>query len=432
MQGFFLGRGDSRPKRDLLEETVYLTCYSDPSIDPSRAITQARDHDTAVPLAKLYHMGLRQEIKRSTLADANEARDWRIHAEFAQRLIVQARKLYLGDSFGIELENTTYALDSTTIDLCLSLFPWALFRTTKSAVKMHTLLDLRGNIPSFIHISDGKLGDVNVLDILVLEPGAIYLIDRGYLVFGMRLTHRLRGKLATTLEQIPHGHHIFRAYCKHAFVKQYEKFSTFLRNEICSNNLADFGLRKGLEHLAEMREKFLDITERFATFQARCLNAQVDFPLLQRLALPITLGSAKYPGIKIHDTRMIRLMQVLLHARTTVGGWRAQQLHDALLMSFGLSAKRYGLNQLRYDLRKLRAHALLERDGTHYAYRLTDKGLKVALVFVLFHQRLCGPLANSLFHHRPNPELQPDSRLEAALHKADNSIRNVIQLLEAA
>ncbi|MHB1174498.1 MAG: IS4 family transposase [Sulfuriferula sp.] len=133
--------------------------------------------------AKLYHMGLRQEIKRSTLADANEARDWRIHAEFAQRLIGQARKLYAGDSFGIELENTVYALDSTTIDLCLSLFPWALFRTTKSAVKMHTLLDLRGNIPSFIHISDGKLGDVNVLDVLMLEAGAIYVMDRGYLDF---------------------------------------------------------------------------------------------------------------------------------------------------------------------------------------------------------------------------------------------------------
>ena len=133
--------------------------------------------------AKLYHMGLRHGIKRSTLADASEMRDWRIHAEFAQCLIVQARKLYLGDSFGIELENTTYALDSTTIDLCLSLFPWALFRTTKSAVKMHTLLDLRGNIPTFIHISDAKMGDVNVLDILVIEPGAIYVMDRGYLDF---------------------------------------------------------------------------------------------------------------------------------------------------------------------------------------------------------------------------------------------------------
>jgi len=134
-------------------------------------------------VTKLYHMGLRQEIKRSTLADANETRNWCIHAEFAQHLIVQARKLYAGDNFGIELENTAYALDSTTIDLCLSLFPWALFRTTKSAVKMHTLLDLRGNIPSFIHVSDGKLGDVKALDILVLEAGAIYVMDRGYLDF---------------------------------------------------------------------------------------------------------------------------------------------------------------------------------------------------------------------------------------------------------
>jgi hypothetical protein len=134
--------------------------------------------------AKLYHMGFRQEIKRSTLADANELRDWRIHAEFAQRLIVQARKLYVGEALDFELENTAYALDSTTIDLCLSVFPWAPFRTTKAAVKMHTLLDLRGSIPSFIHLSDGKLHDVNVLDVLVPEAGAIYVMDRGYLDFG--------------------------------------------------------------------------------------------------------------------------------------------------------------------------------------------------------------------------------------------------------
>ena len=133
--------------------------------------------------AKRYHMGFRQEIKRSTLADANETRDWRIHAAFAEHLIAQARKLYVGDSLGFELENTAYALDSTTIDLCLSVFPWAPFRTTKAAVKVHTLLDLRGNIPTFIHISDGKLHDVNVLDVLVPEAGAIYVMDRGYVDF---------------------------------------------------------------------------------------------------------------------------------------------------------------------------------------------------------------------------------------------------------
>ena len=132
---------------------------------------------------KLYHMGFREPVRRSTLADANETRDWRIYAEFAQRLIVQARKLYADEDFGLDLKNSVYALDSTTIDLCLSVFPWAHFRTTKSAVKMHTLLDLRGNIPSFIHISDGKLHDVNALDLLVPEPGAIYVMDRGYVDF---------------------------------------------------------------------------------------------------------------------------------------------------------------------------------------------------------------------------------------------------------
>jgi hypothetical protein len=133
--------------------------------------------------AKLYHMGIRSPIKRSTLADANERRDWRIYAEFAQRLIAQARKLYAEEDLGLDLSNTVYALDSTTIDLCLSLFPWAPFRSTKAAVKMHTLLDLRGNIPSFIHVSDGKLHDVNVLDLMIPEPAAIYVMDRAYLDF---------------------------------------------------------------------------------------------------------------------------------------------------------------------------------------------------------------------------------------------------------
>ena len=133
--------------------------------------------------AKLYHMGFRQPISRATLADANARRDWRIYADFAQRLIVQARRLYANEDLGLDLTNTVYALDSTTIDLCLSVFPWASFRATKAAVKMHTLLDLRGPIPSFIHISDGKLHDVNVLDLLVPEVGATYVMDCAYVDF---------------------------------------------------------------------------------------------------------------------------------------------------------------------------------------------------------------------------------------------------------
>jgi hypothetical protein len=134
--------------------------------------------------SKLYAMGFRSAVRRSTLADANESRDWRIWSDLAAVLIRRARKLYLGDAvIGVELDNTVYALDSSTIDLCLSLFSWAPFRSTKAAIKLHTLLDLRGAIPAFIHISDGKLHDVNVLDMLVFEPGAFYVMDRGYLDF---------------------------------------------------------------------------------------------------------------------------------------------------------------------------------------------------------------------------------------------------------
>jgi len=132
---------------------------------------------------KLYHMGIRSKVSRSTLADANETRDWRIYCDFAQVLIDEARSLYVDDDFGLDLENTTYALDSSTIDLCLSAFPWARFRKTKAAVKMHTLLDLRGDIPTFIWITDGKVHDVNVLDHLIPEPGSIYIMDRAYLDF---------------------------------------------------------------------------------------------------------------------------------------------------------------------------------------------------------------------------------------------------------
>src|SRR5271157_4675646 len=162
--------------------------------------------------AKLYHMGFREPIRRSTLADANETRDWRIYAEFAQRLIVQARRLYAGDSLDVDLTNTVYALDSTTIDLCLSVFPWAHFRSTKAAVKMHTLLDLRGNIPSFIYISDGKLHDVHALDMLLPEPGAIYVMDRGYVDFArLHALHQAGAFFVTRAKSNLDAHRVYSA-----------------------------------------------------------------------------------------------------------------------------------------------------------------------------------------------------------------------------
>ena len=159
---------------------------------------------------KLYHMGFREAVRRSTLADANESRDWRIYAEFAQRLIAQARKLYAQEDLGLALANPVYALDSTTIDLCLSVFPWALFRTTKSAVKMHTLLDLKGSIPSFIHISDGKMGDVHALDLLVPEAGAIYVMDRGYIDFArLHALHRAGSFFVTRAKSNLSAHRVY-------------------------------------------------------------------------------------------------------------------------------------------------------------------------------------------------------------------------------
>jgi Domain of unknown function (DUF4372)/Transposase DDE domain len=148
--------------------------------------------------SRLYAMGFRQPVRRSTLADANENRDWRIWAEVAESLIRRARKLYCGEDLGLDLDNTVYALDSTTIDLCLSLFDWAPYKTTSAAIKLHTLLDLRGSIPNFIHISDGKTGDMQVLDLLPVEAGAFYVMDRGYIDFARLFALGQRGAFFVT------------------------------------------------------------------------------------------------------------------------------------------------------------------------------------------------------------------------------------------
>src|SRR5438874_2811234 len=159
---------------------------------------------------KLYHMGIKSRVSRSTLADANESRDWRIYADFAQSLIAIARRLYAAESFGVDLNDTVYALDASTIDLCLSVFPWAPFRSTKAAIKLHTLLDLRGSIPSFIHISDGKLHDVNVLDLLLPEPGAIYVMDRGYVDFArLNVLHQIGAFFITRAKSNMHARRLY-------------------------------------------------------------------------------------------------------------------------------------------------------------------------------------------------------------------------------
>ena len=255
--------------------------------------------------------------------------------------------------------------------------------------------------------------------------------DKIALIFGVRKHKRMRGKLHSTLEKLDHGHHVLRIYCKSLVARMYEKFATFLRLEICVNRLRDLGLKKGLENLNALRQRLVAVTDRLADFEADLLNVHVDFPLFQRLALPIQVGRSKIPGIKIQDTRMMRLMEVLLHGGSQLVGWRTAQIHESIRAAFGLTAEQYTLTQLRYDLRKMKGHGLLERDGKRYCYRLTDKGRRVAAMFVLFHQRICGPLANSLFHHRPEKTAKPPARIEAAYHRADAAIQKLVDLVAA-
>ena len=250
-------------------------------------------------------------------------------------------------------------------------------------------------------------------------------------IFGVRKHKRIRGKLHSMLEKLDHGHHVLRIYCKSLLARMYEKFATFLRLEICVNRLKDLGLNKGLENLNALRQKLIAVTDRLADFEAGLLNVHVDFPLFQRLALPIQSGRSKIPGIKIQDTRMMRLMEVLLHGGSQLAGWRTAQIHDCIRAAFGVSAEPYTLTQLRYDVRKMKGHGLLERDGRRYCYRLTEKGKRVAAMFVLFHQRICGPLANSLFHHRPEKTTKPPANIEAAYHKADSAIQKLVDLIAA-
>ena len=250
-------------------------------------------------------------------------------------------------------------------------------------------------------------------------------------IFGVRKHKRLRGKLHTMLEKVDHGHHVLRIYCKSLVARMYEKFGTFLRIEVCVNRLQDLGLKKGVDQLPALRERLIAITDRLAGVEADLLNVHVDFPLFERLAQPVVTGHTTMPGIKIQDTRMLRLLEVLLHGGSQLAGWRTAQMHRAVLAAFTITLEAYSLTQLRYDVRKLRAHGLLERNGRSYSYRLTDKGVKVAAMFVLFHKRVCGPLANTLFHHQPTQTPNPPAKIEAAYHKADIAIQRLIDLVAA-
>jgi len=259
-----------------------------------------------------------------------------------------------------------------------------------------------------------------------------FTADRISQIFGHRLHRRFHGKLQTVLEKLGQGRHVFRAYWKNGFLRQYEKWRTYLRLELLSNHLPDLNLRKGLDGLEQIRKTCHSTLDRFAANQAINLNVHGQFDLLARLAKPVLLGKNKIAGIRLDQVRMMRLLQVLLgRGAGSFGGWSAKELRSAILDTFELNATHYSITALRYDLRKLRAHGLIERLPHSHRYRLTVKGQKVAVLMTLLRKRLYGPLAASAFVHKPNQEPQPPTPIEAAYRKVDQAFQELLDLIAA-
>jgi hypothetical protein len=247
-------------------------------------------------------------------------------------------------------------------------------------------------------------------------------------IFGANRWRRINGKWQMVLERFPHARHGLRAYWRHSFVKQYEKSCRFLRMEVTCNRLKDFGLGKSLANLEQVRERLRATVDRFAETQAQSFNVRGEFDLLARLARPVKAGKTRVGGIKLEQRRAARLFELLLGVSgSACGGWTARQLHQAALDRFELKPAQYSLGALRYDLRKFKAHGLVERAGQSYRWQLTAKGQKTAALFILFRKRVYGPLAHSTFAQRPHRQHVPPCRWERAYHKLDAAMDELIQ-----
>jgi hypothetical protein len=229
-----------------------------------------------------------------------------------------------------------------------------------------------------------------------------------------------------------HGQHVFRTYWRNSFLKQYEKAATFLRLELVCNNVRDFKLKKSLPHWEAMRQTFQEVTDRFARVQAQHLNVHGQFDVLARLAQPVLQGRTKVAGLKLEQTRILRLLEVLLQgASGHLRQWTTARLRQTVLADSGLKEKDYTLHQIRYDLRKLRLHGLIERIPHSHAYRFTVRGQKLAILLVQLRKRIYGPISFGVLRHRPHPDFMPNSDFERAYHKVDQAIDQLIHLMAA-
>ncbi len=251
-------------------------------------------------------------------------------------------------------------------------------------------------------------------------------------IFGWRITKHTKGKHQVLLDQMDHGHHVLRAYSKNASVKQYEKDNTFLRIETCSNNLKDFRQKKALENLPEVADKLQAVNDRFADAQAENLNVEIDYPILETLAQPCRLKSQRMAGIRLENDRIMRLLEVLMHSSSHLGSHSAADLYQAVLDAYQISPDQYTRNQLAYDLRKLKAHGLIERPDNRYVYALSSYGRKAAAMLVIVRNRILRPIAGSLFVRPPKSSLKPNSKIQAQYRQTIRSFNNLINLLKAA
>jgi len=263
---------------------------------------------------------------------------------------------------------------------------------------------------------------------------SLYLLtaDRIGQIFAQPVRRRVKGKLQSVLERLNGGMHVYRAYWKHSFLKAYEKCRTFLRLEIVCNDLGDFGIHKQLCHLQEVRERFASMLDRFALTKAEHLNVHGHLDLIADIARPVLRGRAKVAGLKLENTRIMRLLEVLLRrAGGGFGAWRTERLRAAILDDFALKPHQYSLNQIRYDLRKLAAHGIIERIEHTYAYHLSDTGQKIAVLLTLFARRIHGPVCSSVLGHRPERKHMPESPFEKAYHRLDESMDELLTALAA-
>lgn len=258
-------------------------------------------------------------------------------------------------------------------------------------------------------------------------------MDRIAHIFGRRVTRRIRGKLATVLERMDEGHHVLRAYFKRSFVKQYEKWRTFPRLEVVSNDVKDLGLkRKGPRGLHELRTKMKTAVGRFAETAATNLNNGGQYDLLAALARPAVQGKTKIAGIRIESKKVARLLALLLRGSTSnLQGWQSRDLYEITLKAYEITGSSYTINQLRYDLRKLRIHGIIERiPGTH-CYRLTKAGMRTGILFVQMRRQVYGPLAKGQLKRQPDNAHIPDSAIERRYQDVHKAIDELVFQLAA-